>query len=165
MLLFNFIKATEMKKTYSVLSVCMILLLVGCSDAFLDKAPLDQLSEPTTFTTDANFETYCWGFYNTFPGFDLTPTNNEWNGDLMCQGSGSIGRDWLWQNVVEPNNADSWTDPYERIRRVNLMLSNIEGSQLDEEGQKHWRSVGYFFRAYEHFQLLIKYGEFIYWSQ
>ncbi|MBR8535642.1 RagB/SusD family nutrient uptake outer membrane protein [Carboxylicivirga sediminis] len=151
-----------MKKTYSVLSVCMILLFVGCSDAFLDKAPLDQLSEPTTFTTDANFETYCWGFYNTFPGFDLTPTNNEWNGDLMCQGSGSIGRDWLWQNVVEPNNADSWTDPYERIRRINLMLSNLEGSQLDEEGQKHWRSVGYFFRAYEHFQLLIKYGEFIY---
>ncbi|TRX70344.1 RagB/SusD family nutrient uptake outer membrane protein [Carboxylicivirga sp. M1479] len=151
-----------MKKIYSVLSVCIVLLLAGCNDDFLDKAPLDQLSEPTTFTTDANFETYCWGFYNTFPGFGLTPTNNEWNGDLMLKGAGSIGQPYLWQNVVEPNNAGSWTDPYARIRRVNIMLSNIESSQLDEEGQKHWRSVGYFFRAWEHFQLLIKYGEFIY---
>ncbi|MBI9063795.1 MAG: RagB/SusD family nutrient uptake outer membrane protein [Marinilabiliaceae bacterium] len=151
-----------MKKIYSVLSFCMILLLAGCNDDFLDKSPLDKLSEPTTFTTDANFETYCWGFYNTFPGFDLTPTDNEWNGDLMSKGVGSIGQPWLWENIVEPSWDGNWSNPYAKIRRINLMLSNIEGSQLEEEGKKHWRSVGYFFRALEHFQLLIKYGEFIY---
>lgn len=151
-----------MKNIYNILLFCSTLLLAGCNDDFLDKHPLDQLSEPTTFTTNANFETYCWGFYNTFSGFGLEATNSEWNGDLMCKSNGNLGQDWLWQRVVEPNNSSSWTDPYVRIRRINLMLSNIENSQLTEEEQKHWRSVGYFFRAWEHFQLLVKYGEFPY---
>ncbi|MGQ7870975.1 RagB/SusD family nutrient uptake outer membrane protein [Sunxiuqinia sp. sy24] len=151
-----------MKEIYKIWLFCLILLCAGCNDEFLDKYPLDQLSEPSTFTTNANFEAYCWGFYNTFKGFGLTPTNNEWNGDLMCKSDGSLGQDWLWNNVVEPNNASSWSEPYENIRRINLMLSNLENGELTEDEQKHWRSVGYFFRAYEHFQLLIKYGEFIY---
>ena len=41
----------------------------------------------------------------------------------------------------------SW-EYYSFIRRVNLMLDHIDGSQMTEAEKAHWRSVGYFFRSY-----------------
>ena len=42
-----------------------------------------------------------------------------------------------------PASSDSWD--YEYIRRVNLMLDNIDQSSMNDAEKAHWRSVGYFF--------------------
>ncbi|MEG1648855.1 MAG: RagB/SusD family nutrient uptake outer membrane protein, partial [Rikenellaceae bacterium] len=45
------------------------------------------------------------------------------------------------------------------VRRVNLMLDNIDKSSMSQVDKDHWRSVGYFFRAYKYFELISRFGD------
>jgi starch-binding outer membrane protein, SusD/RagB family len=45
------------------------------------------------------------------------------------------------------------------VRRVNLMLDNIDKSDLTQAEKDHWRSVGYFFRAYYYAELIARFGD------
>ncbi len=145
-----------MKKIHIILS-SLLLLMAGCnSDDFLDKLPKDQLSVLTTFSSNSD---YAWGFYNTFPGYnDVTPFFQETASDLMVDNRGVLGNDLLWQRKTIPSSSSLWNGPYERIRRVNLMLDNIDNGELTDSEKNHWTSVGYFFRAYEYMHLLKDFG-------
>ena len=149
-----------MKNIYFI--ACILLVgLTSCNEDYLEKLPKDQLTEQTTFTTNANFETFAWGFYSSsFGGYnDWTNINREFSADLMSQSNGSQGNDWLWQRAIVPSTSGNWSGPYARIRRVNLMLSNIETSLLTDIEKEHWTSVGYFFRASEYHKLINLYGD------
>lgn len=146
-----------MKKIHIII-FSLLLLASGCSEDFLVKVPKDQLAETTTFTTNSNFETYSWGFYSYFSGFYVGTLDSEKHGDLGIQSNGSQGSDWLWQRMIVPSASSTWTIPYRNIKRVNLMLDNIDKSQLTDGEKDHWRSVGYFFRAHEYLKLLKAYG-------
>lgn len=149
-----------MKNIKYIIGICL-LTLIGCSEEFLEKLPLDQLTEASTFTTDANFETFAWGFYDTFRGYhnsERITYTQELQSDLMVDNSGSQGNSLLWQLKTIPASSSSWTRPYEQIRRANLMLGNIENGQLNQEEKDHWQSIGYFFRAFEYMNLLKTYG-------
>lgn len=149
-----------MKKIHILITVC-ILALTGCSEEFLEKLPLDQLTEATTFTTDSNFETFSWGFYNSFKGYhrnDRITYTQELNSDLMVDNSGTQGSALLWQRKTVPTTSSIWTNAYVQIRRANLMLANVDNGILSEADQAHWTSIGLFFRAYAYIELLKTYG-------
>ncbi|MBI6120818.1 RagB/SusD family nutrient uptake outer membrane protein [Salegentibacter maritimus] len=145
-----------MKKILLILSA--LFFFYGCDDDFLNKLPKDELVVKNTFTTYSNFKTYAWDFYNSLPGYDLSVVNSEWNGDLFLRSNDNGMSDWIWQRIIVPTKSENYAGPYNRIRRVNLMLENLESSSLTESEVRHWRSVGYFFRSYEYFNLLQKYG-------
>ncbi|MDY7396043.1 RagB/SusD family nutrient uptake outer membrane protein [Aureibaculum sp. 2210JD6-5] len=150
-----------MKKINIIITISLLLLLSGCSEDFLDKLPKDQLTVETTFTTNANFETYAWAMYaEALPGYwDLAPINRERGSDLMVNNSGTQGDPLLWQQKTVPSSSSTWTNAFVNIRRANLMLDNIENSQLTDDEKNHWRGVGLFFRAYEYVELIANYGE------
>lgn len=147
-------------KNIKFLTGIFLLLFTACDENFLEKLPKDQLTVSTTFTSNANFETYAWGFYNTFPGYwDVTGIiGKDMASDLMVNNSGTQGHPTLWQLRTVPSSSSTWTNAYVNIRRANLMLDNIEASQLTDQEKKHWRSVGLFFRAYEYVELIANYG-------
>lgn len=137
----------------------ILLLFTACDDDFLEKLPKDQLTEATTFTSSANFATFAWGFYNTFPGYwDHATIFRERASDLMVNNSGTQGDPLLWQLKTVPSSSASWTAAFVNIRRANLMLANIENSDMTDAERDHWQSVGLFFRAYEYVELLANYG-------
>ena len=149
-----------MKKIHILITLC-ILALTGCSEEFLEKLPLDQLTETTTFTTDSNFETFSWGFYNTFKGYhrnERITYTQELESDLMVANSGTQGSALLWQRKTVPTTSSIWTNAYVQIRRANLMLANVDNGILSEGDQAHWTSIGLFFRAYAYMELLKTYG-------
>ena len=149
-----------MKKIKYIIGI-VILTLTGCESEFLDKLPLDQLTEESTFTSNANFETFAWGFYDTFRGYHVSERITflqEMESDLMVNNSGSQGNSLLWQLKTIPASSSNWTGPYQRIRRANLMLSNIENGQLTDSEKDHWTSIGLFFRAFEYINLVKNYG-------
>ncbi|HTM97321.1 MAG TPA: RagB/SusD family nutrient uptake outer membrane protein, partial [Pedobacter sp.] len=45
------------------------------------------------------------------------------------------------------------------IRRVNVMLDNIDGSAMVQKDKDHWRSVGLFFRALRYHDLIAAFGD------
>lgn len=148
-------------KKIKILIGILLLTTIGCGEEFLEKLPLDQLTEASTFTTNANFETYAWSLYSTFKGYhrnDRVSYTQEMESDLMVDNSGSQGSSLLWQREIVPSTSGLWTTPYRNIRKANLMLGNIENGQLSQSEKDHWTSVGYFFRAFEYMNLLKTYG-------
>ncbi|MDN5210875.1 RagB/SusD family nutrient uptake outer membrane protein [Fulvivirgaceae bacterium BMA12] len=148
-----------MKKIYIILTTSLLLTFTGCDDDFLEKLPKDQLTEETTFTDNSNFQTYAWGFYNSLPGYwDHATIWRERGSDLMVDNSGTQGDPLLWQLKTVVSSSNVWTGTYANIRRINLMLDNIDNSTLTDEQKNHWRAVGLFFRAYEYHELVANYG-------
>lgn len=137
----------------------LMLFLVACDEAFLEKLPQDQLTVSTAFTSNANFETYAWGLYNALPDYiDFTELNRERGSDLLVDNSGTQGDALLWQRKIVPGSAGLWDNAFANIRRVNLMIDNIDNSDMNDTDKAHWRAVGLFFRAYEYVELIANYG-------
>ena len=152
-----------MKKVYITLIFISSLFISSCETEYLTQIPEDQLITETTFTSYNNIKAYAWGFYNTFPGYSRSPIDEEFNGDLFLNSNSKISMsDWIKQLQTIPASSGFYSGPYVNIRRINIMLDNIDKStvisQLDKD---HWRSVGYFFRAYEYYNLVSKYGDVI----
>lgn len=137
----------------------VLMLLSACSSSdFLNILPKDQLTVPATFTTYDNVRTYAWQFYDALPGYEQPVLNSELNSDLMLRSTANSESTWIWQRVVIPSSAEDWSEPYTNIRTINIMLDNLDNSQMNEADKDHWRAVGYFFRSFNYMNLLNKYG-------
>lgn len=99
-----------MKISKHIVSASLVILFstTGCND-FLDKAPLDELTESTAFITYDNFKTYSWKLYETFSGFPTdggyTPSNisSEYNSDNMINAQTGGESDYAYQlNLYHP---------------------------------------------------------------
>lgn len=75
----------------------------------------------------------------------------------MIKGLSGYEGQWAYQKAKATDEVKEWD--YDYIRRVNLMLDNIDGSQMNDTEKEHWRSVGYFFRSYKYFQMLSRFGD------
>ena len=148
-------------KTFFI-AVLAVSLFTSC-EGFLDRAPETSLTEPTAFLTYENFKTYSWNLYGEFSGH---PTSSDYSYPVMQSErlTDNINRTqashespYAYQKKTEENSTNYWSFTF--IRRVNIMLQNIDNSEMDDRGKRHWRSVGYFFRAYKYYDLLAYYGD------
>jgi hypothetical protein len=155
-----------MKNKYlSICSLVLALSFTSClNDDFLDRSPIDKETEETVFTTYENFKMYAWGFYikdgdktiGTLKGYENYPQSGD-ESDMMFDSNDPIGLGWA-NNIISPSNisASSWRFSY--VRKVNIMLDQIEASEMNDKDQKHMRALGYFFRAHEYFELMKRFG-------
>ncbi len=156
-----------------LLGIVVILIFWSCNDSYLEKYPLDSLTEKTAFVTAENFRTFSWSFYGALT-ISTGSTSTErfyrhynvqqglYNGDFLA---GYLG--WRNKNVdgnqmrtqlkVTGASGNGWD--FTEIRRCNLMLQNIDGSQMSEADKEHYRSVGYFFRAFSYYELISRFGD------
>lgn len=145
-----------MKKLIYISS--LIILLSSClNNDFLERRPLGDPTSETVFVSYENFKTYAWSFYTTFP---LTEYG-EIETDNISYNSTAEDSESPWIKglyVVPADTKDTPWEGYTDIRGINLMLDHIDGSPMSDVEKAHWRSVGYFFRAYQYFKLLSAYG-------
>lgn len=145
-----------MKKNTCILFLLCSVMLISCND-FFNIEPKDKLTTTTSFKTYANFQTYSWGLYEIFHAGAEDAWNKDIESHLMVNNNSSNNNVWAYQNVTEATKNSEWNFDY--IRRVNTMLDNIDGSEMDSQDKAHWRSVGLFFRSLRYFQLMSKYGD------
>ncbi|HRO45239.1 RagB/SusD family nutrient uptake outer membrane protein [Agriterribacter sp.] len=141
-----------------------VVLVASCNKDFLNKIPLDQQTEATSFKTYENFKTYAWGLYDLFDGYGQGPILNtatslfeEANSDNLCNTASLNSNPWAYQLVTIPSSGGDWDFSF--IRRVNIMLDNIDQSSMSPAEKDHWKSVGYAFRSARYMQLLSKFGD------
>lgn len=144
-----------MKRLYFYISLILIASITACNEDFLDRYPLDAISDVNYFKTPKDLETYMNSFYSTtyfakYPnhGADFNSDNQVGtNVDSRLQGtrvintSGSIGFGW--------------------IRRVNYFFDNykkVEESYALEDYQQYLGEA-YFFRALSYYTMLQQYGD------
>lgn len=106
--------------------------------------PKDQQTELTSFRSYENFKTYSWGLYNVFFGYAYKTGQTDeifkgdYEADNMIKHVSGNESQWAYQKAKVPASSDSWD--YEYIRRVNLMLDNIDQSSMND-AEKHTGEV------------------------
>lgn len=141
---------------YLIAAICC-LAFNACNDDFLDRQPKNSLTEKTVFTTYDNFKTYCWKFYQNLGKYAYDKNLMEANTDNGFWGAASNENIYAFNKVTTPGSGGDWK--FDNIRALNVMLDNIDNSNMTDKDKEHWRSVGYFFKAFNYFQLVSKFGD------
>lgn len=174
------------------LAVSNLALLTACNkDTFLTKNPKNELTEAVVFNSYESVKTYSWQFYDAFTAYDQANTGTfnagndnldgtrstvqlrtgvnelamwaDFDSDLMDAGSDNGESLWIWQRVVTPTSSYDYSAPYKNIRALNVLINGIENSKsLSQEEKDHWKSVAFFFRAFNHASLMNRYGDIVY---
>lgn len=138
----------------------------GCED-FLDKGPLTEFTDENYWTSESNVRTFSWQFYNEFMGYgNGTGTTADFYFQSALASNAIIISDDLsnsnflnFQTTASSSNTD-WNNYYISIRRSNLMIARIpEVNGMSQEAMLHWESVARFFRAFNYFRLVQRFGD------
>lgn len=150
-----------MKANKTILSLlAMALFSAGCEED-LNLSPLDAISEATYFKNVQQFQAaadglhnnvFAWGGTNPIGANATYAINHDWGSDLVATGS----EEGSGLNV-KPNAEVYWNQVYKWLRAANIVIRANEKYSNKEEiaapvGQ------AYFFRAWNHFFLLKRFG-------
>lgn len=166
-----------MKKRYlTILSVMAAVTMVSCQDDFLDKQPLDKLSEEAVFNSAALCESYVNALYNVLPD----PFQEGNIGTISDEGffryGGSSTR-YIADGSMTPSNVmyeeeggqahntrtttlNIWNRAYEWIYRMNYLLNyiNENGTEMDDESRDRLVGEVHFLRAWAYYNLIQRYA-------
>lgn len=149
-----------MKNILKLFILSMVISLSSCED-YLDRAPLDTISEADFYKTSADLRAAVNGFYNDFPGwsaesvgFNILPDSYS---DMGTAESPSNRLSGLSYTVPTSANASNWS--FDEVRETNWFLDHVDQAEGNETEINQYIGEGYFFRAYYYFNLLIRYGD------
>ena len=163
-----------MKKIYISLVLLSGLALTACNDSFLEKAPITSITEENAFRSYDNFKTFAWPCYEVFganKGADgLFGNSLNGTGQGSCyaadmnagyfygRGMHMTGSPYAFGRITSVASGNGWNFSAS-LRRANIMLSHIDGSQMTDQEKDHWRAVGYFFHSYWYMELINRFGD------
>ncbi|KAB5491439.1 RagB/SusD family nutrient uptake outer membrane protein [Flagellimonas hadalis] len=144
-----------MKRIYIALISLSSLLLVNCSDDYLDKNPISDVSEESFFLTASDLELYTNGFYLLLP--NSSNRNEIFTTDSQC---GEIVlntvSDLMNSSRIVPTTGGGWS--WTNLRNINYFLENYEKCS-DETAKNRYGGVARFFRAYFYFNMVMNFGD------
>ena len=149
-----------MKKIIYFLTICSTLLLVSCNEDFLDRTPLDEISEPEFWKTTSDLELYANSFYNKLPGWSGSGFGSAQMPDVgtdLGLGLSAPSRLQGTQGIPNSGSASLWS--WDEVRLVNYFVSNVSKAEGLEVEINQFTGECYFFRAYFYYDLLKKYGD------
>jgi hypothetical protein len=159
-----------MKKYIFIIIAGLSLTLVSCIDEFLDRKPLDIISDADVWENESAILAYLANMYD-----DVQMETNQ----AMGLGEGYIThftdesmRGYSWQiqhNPTFPNNFlncyndvyglgydDSWA--YAKIRRIHEFMGKIPNAPISQSLKDRYMAEAYFLRAFEYFTMAKRYG-------
>lgn len=158
-----------MKSTIKYSPIFLLLLTItisSCRKNFLERYPLDSMSDATFFSSPNDLKVYVNGFYPIFPRYHFQNTFDgtsnlglDNNSDIMI-GTGVSGA-LLQQgsNGQAPLTNGSWTSNFTWIRRINYFLNNYQRVTVKGTETRQYTGEGYFFRAWVYFNMLQLFGD------
>ena len=162
-----------MKKILCILAVAAIFF--SCSDDFLDKKPLDKLSEEDVFNNDVLAEAYVNSFYVVVPD-PFTEGNIGCCSDEGFFRYGGTSTNYIARGLMTPDNVmymseggnahntrttflNIWNRAYGQIRNMNDFLDRMKANTtLSEAVRKRLTGEVYFLRAWTYANLIERYG-------
>lgn len=142
-----------MKKYLSIIAAALLMgSFSSCSD-FLDRYPLEELSDESFWKTEKDAEMAVSNLYNVLPTWDTDEAINSddaVHGIKWAAGNQSKG-------VYDPSDY-GWSGEYGYIRQANLVLEKIQEMDLSEDAYKKLEGQARFFRAYTYFTLIRSFG-------
>jgi len=158
-----------MKKEIFTIIICSLPFLFGCSDDFLDKAPLDsintsnypQTAEDVVTVVNAAYQPLQWPkLYNM----------RMWTTDIIA-GNSNVGAGGGSDGIETVNEAnfttttdnagvlDLYRGPWPGILRCNIVLTKVPPLAIDENIKNRSLGEAYFLRAHYYFILVRFFGD------
>lgn len=158
-------------KKHILYFVFIAFLLVSCNDSFLDKAPLDKITEKEYFKTEKDLQTYTLSFYSMFEGYgkDYAAgemlTRDEMSDNMAPSTANVIA---AGMHVVPTSNKDGnigglWK--WEDLRNVNYFLTHCKNADVANDILVKYQAEARFFRAYFYFSKIKAYGDVPWYSK
>lgn len=124
-------------------------MLAGCE---LDLKPLDQISDASFWTKSDDYElavnNLYWGLEDAFQFID--------NNSDIAYGHGSDEESD--GSAIAPVSDDDWDNAWKQIHTANYILKQSEDTELSEDEIGRWLGEARFFRAYNYWRLMKKFG-------
>ena len=151
-----------------LISILLIIFVSsGCNEDFLDKKPLDKISEEDVFNNDDLLSAYVNACYNTIPsGLDFVMLSSATD-ETHCRHGytpNSFKQGGLTADNVTDNNwgwfnsFNYWSSAYEYIRNINVFFEKIESGNISDALKKRLSGEMKFLRAYTYANLIWRYG-------
>ncbi len=161
---------------YGFLSI-MFMWFVSCED-YLDKEPATDIDPEAAFDNFYNFQGFVEELYNCIPVFDKREYNNMFNygeeehysnngrNDIL----GRIDRGDFWVSTgywfygTDFNTSGDrwrhylWQGAWYGIRKANMGIENLDKMVGTQEEKDLIEGQLYFFRAWFHYQLMVRWG-------
>lgn len=145
-------------------SVLSLLLITSCNDSFLDKSPLDKLSEDKYFQTENDLNTYSLSFYPLLEGYGKNAeapemlTRDEMSDNMASTTANSVA---AGLHLIPNSNSDGdigkiWQ--WENLRNINYFLARCGRADVSQEVLAQYQAEARFFRAYFYFPKIKAYG-------
>lgn len=163
-----------MKKILSILAFAAVM--VSCADDFLDKVPLDKLSEDAVFNSPQLAESYVNALYPVIPDPFQEGNISCITDEAFFRYGGSSTR-YMYDGRLSPSTIlyiseggsahDSrtttlniWNRAYEFIYKMNYFLkaTESEDSRLEKETADRLKGEVYFLRAWAYYNLIQRYA-------
>ncbi len=141
---------------YIITFTLLVFLQFSCSD-FLDKEPLSEGTESIAFKTKEHFKQAANALYNLEGWKDYNGLASYYKMDKNLDISGLISN-----GGASAKDGDEWHSRWDRtygyIRNCNILLSKAEAYDGSRDEIKEAVGTAYFFRAWQHFYLMQKFG-------
>ncbi|MGV3558130.1 RagB/SusD family nutrient uptake outer membrane protein [Larkinella arboricola] len=139
-----------MKKILSI--VCCLLtgtaFIQSCKNDELLNLQNPQAYNPSEVWRDQNLaNAYLVDIYASLPGW---PVNQ---GDYADESANVLGPDYV---TTSNNNFKYW--PYNTIRKINILLTEIDGGTLPEAFKNSLKGQAHFLRAFHYFKAVVYHG-------
>lgn len=142
-----------MKKIYIL--IVGLLALTACNDEYLEKIPLDQISDAQFWQSASDIEMYANQFYDNLRG-----AHYNWRADNRSDNQVPGDRDtYIWGEYTIPATGGGWAkSDWINIRSCNYALvriSEMEKTNAVKQAEGEIR----FFKAFFYFDFLKKFGD------
>lgn len=156
-----------MKKIFIIFAVMASVTFSSCNDSFLDKLPKTAPTEETVFKSYDNFLAFMWPCYEMFSNKNIATSlsgvgqDSHYQGDInagyMEPKSESSSNSYAYQKITSTASGNGWDFGY--LRRINMMLSHVDGANMTDAEKNHWKAVGKFFHSYWYMELINRFGD------
>lgn len=146
------------KNIYKWVLLISILTFSNCKKDFLERLPLDTMTDENFWTNEGNVRTFSYRFYREFfmgygAGYGWGPF---WFGSQgMIDDFAPTAPTQFPINV--PTTDESWN--FEWVRRANIYVDRIQQVPMEEEAIQHWTGIARFFRGMAYADLVNAYGD------
>ena len=153
-------------KYSGILLLILVFSLSSCQKDFLERYPLDNMSDATFFSSPNDLKVYVNGFYPIFPRYHFQsqfdgPTNItlDANSDILIATGTSGALMQKGSNGQAPLTNGTWTSNYTWIRKANYFMKNYQRVTPRGTDAKQFIGEGYFFRAWVYYNMLVQFGD------
>lgn len=164
-----------MKNIYILVCIATLFLINNsCQEDFLDRAPLDKISQDAVFNSAKYAEAYLYNIYNYTPnGYGLhsighkgstgfgRETSLDCTTDISVNKSGWTASWTIVNSGFSPtnNDFDSWNSIYKAVYLCNDFIDNLNKSKLPDNVKTKLGAEARFNRALQYFELVRRYGD------